>query len=334
MRFRTEIRIDPSELKIDHKDKIMMVGSCFSDNVGKKLQENKFAVNHNPLGIAYNPYSLCKLMSHYGIKGSPILREELWRLSGVVSHRDFHSSNNCMDEDQYLNSLEKKLDHFCDALLTADWLFITLGTAWVYRYLKSGKVVSNCHKLPASNFNKEILPLDTIVRLLKDTIQRLQLINPDISIVLTVSPVRHLKDGMVENNRSKARLIEASHLIIDTVDRVQYFPSYEIMNDDLRNYRFYGEDMVHPTDQAIDYIWKHFTEHYFDKETKMLLPKIQKIRDARNHRLFQSGSDSLIHFTKKNLLLLGELKKKAPYIDWSEELAYFNRLKSNMSKEK
>ena len=332
MKFRTEASFKPSEVKIHPKDKIMLLGSCFSDNIGKKLHKYKLNATYNPLGIVYNPYSLFKLMSYYGIDGTPVILDELWHHNGIISHRDFHSNNNSLSGEEYIIKIEEKLDHFCDALLTTDWLFITFGTSWVYRHLKTDQIVSNCHKLPSSHFRKEILSIVDIIKYMDDHIHRLVLINPDIQIVLTVSPVRHLKDGMIENNVSKSRLIESTYRLTQLHPQVQYFPSYEIINDDLRDYRFYGEDLVHPSDIAIEYIWEKFIDYFFDSDSKALLKKIEKITNARSHRIFQPSRDALLHFTKRNLAILSELKKKAPYLDLSEELAYFNMLKSKTKK--
>jgi hypothetical protein len=326
MQFRTELKPIPSPGSIHFKDKILLCGSCFSDHIGKKLSDYKFKASYNPLGIAYNPYALSRLISHYGIDGASIQPEELWRSQGMICHRDFHSCNNQADPVLFIEHIEKKLDEFCDTLLTADWLFLTLGTSWIYTHQESGDVVSNCHKLSASAFQKSILEVDDIVNELNNTFHRLLLINPDIHIVLTVSPVRHLKDGMIENSRSKARLIEAAHSIEQASKRISYFPSYELLMDDLRDYRFYKEDMVHPSSQAIDYVWEYFKKHFFDKSTIALLPKIKKLVDARNHRILHPESDAITHFRKKNLALIAQLRKQAPFLDVSEELIYFTAL--------
>ena len=329
MQFRTELKPISSPGTIQFNDKILLCGSCFSDNIGKKLSDYKFKASFNPLGIAYNPYSLSRLISHYGIDGSSVKPEELWKSQGMISHRDFHSSNNKSDEVLFAHHLEKKLDEFCDTLLTSDWLFLTLGTSWIYTHIASGDIVSNCHKLPAGAFQKSMIEIDDIVNELNNTFHRLLLINPDIHIVLTVSPVRHLKDGIIENTRSKARLIEAVHRIEQSSERISYFPSYELMMDDLRDYRFYSEDMAHPSPQAIDYIWEYFKKHFMDKSSIALLPKIRKLVEAKNHRILHPESDAVTHFRKKNLALIAQLRKEAPFLDVSEELTYFTALNHN-----
>ncbi len=327
MKFRTEIDIHRSPVPIDHKDKILMMGSCFTDHIGSKLKKGKFNVSYNPLGIIYNPLSLAKLISHYGIDGKSVKTDELWSLDGIFSHRDFHSENNKPGADEYANSLDIKLDAYCDYLLTCDWLFLTLGTSWAYRFNDLNEIVANCHKKPAHYFEKELLDLVLMIDHLDTALNRLVQINPKVKVVFTVSPVRHLKDGVIENNWSKGRLLDVVHQLVNKYEFISYFPSYEIMMDDLRNYRYYERDLLHPSAEAIDYIWDHFQQRFFGNETLGLLPKISQLKKARNHRPMHPTSDTMIHFCKKNLALIADLRKIAPYLDVSEELNHFNGLK-------
>lgn len=334
MKFRTEIELPKSPTPILHKDRILMLGSCFTNNIGALLKNYKFNVRYNPLGISFNPVSIAKLISHYGIDGRSIHADDLWIQDGVYSHRDFHSENNAHSGSAYTTDLDRKLDAYCDYLLTCDWLFLTLGTAWIYRWLESDEAVANCHKKPSSKFSKELLDTATIVDHLDKALNRLVYINPKVKVVLTVSPVRHLKDGMVENNWSKSRLIDAIHMLRSEYEFIDYFPSYEIVMDDLRNYRFYDKDLLHPSSEAIDYIWSKFKDQYFMNETSALLPKIEQLVKAQNHRPMNPTSDSMVHFCKKNLALIAELRRKAPYLNVAEELNYFNALKQQYQQEK
>ncbi len=303
--FRTEITC-PSAHPIDLKDTILTTGSCFADLFGQWLYNNKFDVLVNPFGNNYNPISIHKsLMEALTLD----LDERLFvNYQGIWHHFDYHSQWSSNKRELLKASIQKIQKEVNQFLKRSNVLIITYGTAWVYRYNKQNCIVSNCHKVPAKEFNKQLLTSDEITASFQQLYAALKNIRTDLRIILTVSPVRHVKDTLVLNSVSKATLRLACHTLSNQYKEVEYFPSYEIMMDDLRDYRFYERDKIHPTEEALDYISHKFSDQYFTKEVKYFIEKWLTIRQAMEHRPYHPHSEAHQHFLKELLHKLEELK--------------------------
>lgn len=289
--FRTIIPVSKASFEIGHIDNILLLGSCFSDNIGAKLQDSQFHVLHNPLGILYNPLSLSKFLKNV-LDRKTYQLEELILEDHYYYHFDYHTQIAHTDANTLLREINSQLLQTCEYLKTTNYLFITLGTAWYYK--KEGEVVGNCHKRPAKEFDKQIASIEEIKNSFEDVFRQLKEINPEIKIVFTVSPIRHIKDGFIENQRSKAVLIEAIHQMLN--ENVSYFPAYEILMDDLRDYQFYKEDMLHPNEVGVNYVWQYFQETYFSEPTKELVQQINQLKKSINHKSLRPKSDAYKEF--------------------------------------
>jgi hypothetical protein len=283
MKFRTEITTQPAKLRIAHNQPVLMLGSCFAENMAGKMEKSGFKICLNPFGIVYNPEStagsLCDVMQ------KRIYTEtDLFEYQGVYHSFAHHSRFSSTDSQQVLEKINTSIAAASDFLFKTEILIVTFGTASVYRLKDSGKIVSNCHKLPADRFQEERLTIHQIIGRWNEIISNLRSINPQIHVIFTVSPIRHWKDGAHANQLNKAVLLLAINELLQSDSHCYYFPAYEIMLDDLRDYRFYADDLIHPNNQAIEYIWEKFGDSYFDasvKETGKIYEKQQKIL---NHR--------------------------------------------------
>lgn len=300
MKLKLDFDITEAEEKINLKDRLYLTGSCFSDEMGKKLSIFKFTHLCNPFGTLYHPLSIFKIL-----KGEMEL-DAITKCQGVFYHWDVHGEVSALTEDLLTETLKKRLSISDNWLKMTDWIFITLGTAFVYRLNTTGKIVANCHKIPAKKFNKELLNVEEIVADFEKTYQKL---SSKTRIMLTVSPVRHVKDGLIQNNLSKSILLQAVHQLVMKFDRVSYFPSYEIVIDELRDYRFYNKDLVHPSEAAVDYIWGKFVNTYMDEETQAFIKDWDKVQKAINHKPFHPSSDTHQAFVKETLRKLVKFKK-------------------------
>ncbi|WP_269685596.1 GSCFA domain-containing protein [Flavobacterium lacustre] len=299
MNFRTQIPIPQNLNPIDYNSKIVSLGSCFAVNMAEKFEYYKFQNSVNPFGIIFNPVSIEKLI--YRIVNQVFFTEkdiffhnERWHCFEV--HSDLSNAN----KEEFLENLNVILKRSLIQLFQASHVIITFGTSWVYRNFESNTIVANCHKLPQNQFQKEILSVETIGNSIKNTIDLIQKINPDCNFIFTVSPVRHLKDGFVENQRSKSHLITAIHdAIKPQLPAVNYFSSYEIMMDELRDYRFYAEDMLHPSAVAIDYIWSKFKESTIAESDFPVMEQVDSIQKSLSHKPFNPNSESHFKFESK-----------------------------------
>ncbi|MBI4947067.1 MAG: GSCFA domain-containing protein [Bacteroidetes bacterium] len=320
--FRTSIQITPSEHKLTYENSAMFMGSCFTENIGNLLAEFKMPVDVNPFGIIYNPVSVKNSIDI-------LLRKKFFTTSDLhfLNEQWFsfyhHSRFSNEDSDICLKAINERIQRSSGFIKEAEFLFITFGTARVYRYNKTGEIVSNCHKIPAGEFTEILLSAEDIVNEFTPLIQQLQKINKKINIIFTVSPIRHWKDGAEDNMLSKAILIVSVHKLMSALKQIYYFPSFEIMMDDLRDYRFYEEDMLHPNPVALKYIRKKFSETFFDEPTLLLQKEIEKIIKARLHKPFNSGSENHAGFIKKNIALIESLESKYPFLNFKEEKEYF-----------
>lgn len=314
--FRTEILVSHSEQKITHKDPIFTIGSCFSDCMGSKLGDFKFQALANPFGTVYNPIAITKLLE-YIIRNQTPEEQTYLENQGLYANYDFHSSFSAVEKEMVSDRIKLSLKQSGNFLKDAKWLIVTLGTSWVYERLDTGDIVSNCHKLPARLFNRRLLTQDQIIAALEPQLAKLKALNPQLEVILTVSPVRHLKDTLPQNNVSKSILRLVCERLVNENAFMHYFPSFEIMMDDLRDYRFYKSDMIHPNQDAEDYIWGKFSDAFFDQITLEINKEWAKIRTALNHRPFNPSSSQHQQFIKQTIERILQLEGT---LDVNEEL--------------
>ncbi|MEO9869518.1 GSCFA domain-containing protein [Ekhidna sp.] len=308
--FKLDFNIPESSNKINLKQPILLIGSCFSDDIGHKLSSCKFDSLSNPFGTIYNPFSIFKLLSN-GAASDNIIENQ-----GVHYHWDAHGVISCLDQQKTINLFNEKKNHTQTFLAKAKWLIVTLGTSMVYE-LTNGEIVANCHKVASSHFKKRFLSQEEIIKQFSLLHSYLSELNSELNIIFTVSPVRHIRDGLIDNNRSKAILIDAIHTISEEYENTCYFPSFEIVLDELRDYRYYATDRIHPSSEAIDYVWERFRASYFDSETETILKDWDKLRTAINHKPFHLASASHQKFLKNTLEKLEQMNEK---IDVSVEI--------------
>lgn len=316
MHFRTKIPLTAKTPKIDYESKILMIGSCFVENIGDKLDYYKLQNLQNPFGILFHPEAIENFISK-AINGYKFSSEDIFHYNERWHCFEAHSVLSNPNQDELLKNLNQNLSLTRDYLEKASHLVITLGTAWVYKNSVTGKLVANCHKLPQKNFSKELLSVEEIEGGLNSLISTINAINPNLTIIFTISPVRHLKDGFVENQQSKAHLMAALHKVIhENNSFVNYFPAYEIMMDELRDYRFYAEDMLHPNAVAINYIWERFVEAWFSSDGITILNQVESIQKSLAHRPFDEHSISYKTFSQKLQDKINDLKKAVPHLNF------------------
>lgn len=301
MNFSTPIPLRQSKFLIDYNSKIISLGSCFAENIGEKLNYFKFRNITNPFGIIFNPISIEKLveravMKNYFTEKDLFYHNERWHCFEI--HSDL--SNNSQPE--FLEKLNKLLEEFILQIQSSTIFIITYGTSWIYRNLNDNKVVANCHKMPQNQFTKELLSVENILKSIQNTIFLIQSVNSNAQFIFTISPVRHIKDGFFENNVSKAHLFSA---IFESVknENVSYFPSYEILMDELRDYRFYKNDMLHPSETAIAYIWDKFKNSFINPTVFSTINDVEVIQKGLEHKAFNPDSES-------HQLFLSQLQSK------------------------
>ena len=309
MQFRTQIPIKKESNQIDYHSNILMIGSCFSDSIGKKLNYYKFTNFINPNGIVFNPISIENSVKE-AVHKKEYTKDDLVFYDGLWHSFNHHSKFSGVTPE--LNVKNENIIAFYDALKTTTHLIITLGSAWVYRYLKTNTIVANCHKIPQNEFRKNLLSIAEIERSLQNTIDLIKSVNTDVSILFTVSPVRHLKDGFIKNQLSKSHLIAAIHNIKEK--NVSYFPAYEIVMDELRDYRFYKEDMIHPNKIAINYIWERFCKTWMSDTTIQTMDEVTTIQKGLAHIPFHPKSEQHQEFLKNLETKIKELQLKFPEI--------------------
>ncbi len=315
--FRTELHVEKADNLIGLYDGVLTLGSCFSDAIGTKLHDNKFTVCTNPFGTVYNPYSIHKLL-RIALQNSHPADHTYHRHNDLFFHYDFHSSFSSPEKSTVDANIRQAIDQTHTVLKTAQWIILTYGTSVVYERTDTHEIVANCHKVSGNNFRKEILTEKKILESFEGFYRDLKTINPHCKIILTISPVRHIKDTLPVNSLSKAILRSACHTLTETHADTFYFPAYEIMLDDLRDYRFYKSDMLHPSAVAEEYIWQKFTESYFSDPAKAFLKIWQPVRNALHHKPFHAQSESHQQFLRTLLVQLQELKNT---VSVEEEIA-------------
>lgn len=314
MKFKTEIPIKNCNFPIDYSSKIMLLGSCFSENIGSKFEYFKIQNFVNPFGVIFNPISIENLIFR-AIENNEFTENDIFFHDDLWKCFEVHSDLNCENKTDLLQNLNQLLEEFRKQLSQSSHIIITYGTSWVYRNKISNKIVANCHKVPQIEFDKELVAVETIENAIQNSISFIQNVNPNCIITFTISPVRHIKDGFVENTQSKSNLFSALQKILNLNSKfLNYFPSYEIMMDELRDYRFYGQDMLHPNQMAIDYIWERFSETQISENSKPILVEIDAIQKALSHRPFNTKSESYLKFSANLNLKIDNFIKKHPKI--------------------
>ncbi|MBO7496408.1 MAG: GSCFA domain-containing protein [Salinivirgaceae bacterium] len=318
MDFRTQVDAK-ADFTIGYSDKIMMMGSCFAENIGQKMRQAKLDVLVNPFGILFNPESIAIALEQ-AMSGKKVEAGDVFFHNGLWSGFGFHGSFSSPDKDIALRKMNDGIAAAHSRLANLSLLIITFGSAFVYQNAADGRVVANCHKLPANNFVREMLSVDFISNRYSELVERLTSLNPDLQIVLTVSPVRHLRDGAHQNQLSKSTLLLAADNVVSNFANAHYFPSYELLLDDLRDYRFYDTDMVHPSAVAVDYIWQNIRNNCIDKADNALMDEISKIITAANHRPLNPDTEEHKQFAKRQREITTQFAMSHPYIDLSEEI--------------
>lgn len=319
MEFRTKVELPVGRWNIRHSDRLMLWGSCFAENVGKLLVDSKFPCMINPYGILYNPMSISRALNE-------ILDGKVYTLSDLrcdrglwysLMHHGFFSDP---DAESCLQRINLRIGEARSSLPEIRWMVFTFGTARVYEWKETGEVVGNCHKLPEKCFNRRLLEVEEIVSVYTRLLEKLHEMNPELQILFTVSPIRHSKDGFHGNQLNKSVLLLAVDKLCRLFDFCHYFPTYEIMMDELRDYRFYADDMLHPSPVAVAYIWECFCSTFFDSRTMAVMQEWDGIRKGLNHVPFNADSESYRSFLSQILLKIERLKENFPYLDVQNEI--------------
>ncbi|MFX1706920.1 GSCFA domain-containing protein [Chitinophaga sp. CC14] len=322
MQFHLSFPVAPLSAAIQYNHELLLMGSCFAEEIGEKLQEHRFNTVVNPHGILYNPLSITKALTSY-LDGKVYTAEDLFQHNDLWNSWDHHSRFSGLTPEATLDNISRMQAAATHAIENADWLVITLGSAHAYILKENNRLVGNCHKVPAGNFYKRLLTVDEIVTALDNVMHRLFFRNKKINILFTVSPVRYIRDGVVENNLSKAILLQAVHHLVNKFNRLFYFPAYELVIDDLRDYRFYKEDMVHPNELAVNYVWEQVVKAGISPASQELLHSIAEINRAANHRPFNPESAQHRQFLQHYAAKVQQLMAAHPQLKLDDLLQRF-----------
>lgn len=325
MNFFTHIALPKSLVDISYLDLNMLIGSCFAENIGNKFIEHKFQVDLNPFGVLYNPESIAlsirRLMENNLFDG-----EELFFHEGLYHSFSHHSRFSDTSKEACLQNINKRIALSADNLKKTNRLFITFGTAYCYRLVETGQAVANCHKLPANQFIRERLSISQIVERWEELLDGLFAANKKLKLIFSVSPVRYWQDGVHENQLSKSILLLAiEELKVRFPDEIVYFPAYELMLDELRDYRFYAEDLFHLSDMAIQFIWERLVDACMNEQTKQLMQEVTQIQKALKHKQFNYSNESHKQFISQTLLKMEQLSAKMPYLCFENEMDELKR---------
>ena len=308
---------------VTYTDNILLIGSCFTEHMADKLQHYKFRVLQNPHGILFNPLSVAQSLDGY-IAGKRYTEDDLFLLNEIWNNWDHHTRFSHTDKTAALEGINRSQKEASAFIHKADKVIITLGSAFQYYLKENGKHVANNHRAPAQWFEKRMLTVEEIVAALDATIQNLQAANPYAKVIFTISPVRHIRDGVVDNNRSKARLLEAVHTLCDKYEQAYYFPAYELVIDILRDHRYYDIDMVHPNFAATGFVWEHFMKACIDPAIHDTMKQVGEIMTARSHRTRFPDTNAHRKFMESYAAKCQTLMERYPVLDMNEEIAYFS----------
>jgi len=316
--FRTPIDLPDYPFTLAYSDSFLSMGSCFAEQMAARLKQVKFRVVDNPFGILYHPqniaHSLHQLRCNHRYKET-----DLFEHRGIWSHFDFHGSYSSPSREESLKKMNGSLEQASSTLAEASLLIITLGTAYAWWHKKEQRIVANCHKLPGQEFERRLIPVAEMARHLLEAINALREINPEIRCLFTVSPIRHIRDGLVKNQLSKSSLRLLAHHLCTQLSGAYYFPSYELMIDDLRDYRFYARDMIHPSAEALDYIWAHFQDAFFQEDTRALMREVDKMNRSLSHRPQYPDSTAHRRFQQQLLAQMEAIEQKHSFISFLSE---------------
>lgn len=318
-----DIDVKSPSKKITYSDSVFLIGSCFTDHIGRRLYDLKFSVLQNPNGILFDPVSVGKSLSSY-IENKQYQQADLFYLNELWQSWNHHSMFSGMVAEEVIENINHSQFKAHDYLKKSNWLIITLGSSFSYRLTENQELVANCHRAPAASFIKHLLSVAETVQTLEISINKLKIFNPELKIILTISPVRHIRDGVIENNRSKARLIEAVHYLVEKYTHTYYFPAYELVIDVLRDYRFYDIDLVHPNYAATEFVFDKFEQSFIDEETQVFIEEIKKINNGYKHKPFQPKTESHKLFLQNSLRNVKNLQERLPQLDFSKEINYFS----------
>ncbi|MFC4221190.1 GSCFA domain-containing protein [Flagellimonas marina] len=316
MKLQTTVPLKKTENPVDYKSKLLLMGSCFVENMGGKLDYFKFQQLQNPFGILFHPLAIENLVAR-SLENRPYTEAEVFESDGIWHCFDAHSDLRSKNPEVLLQLLNQRLNETKAALTNASHVIITLGTAWVYWHKATNKIVANCHKVPQKEFTKELLPIEVVATSLQNMVEKVAEVNPEAQLIFTISPVRHLKDGFVENQQSKAHLISAVHKVLSPRAQsrgLNYFPAYEIMMDELRDYRFYGKDLVHPNALAVAYIWEKFKSVWIDEGYYSVMEEVDSIQKGLLHRPFNPDSAAHQKFETSLRSKITYLQEKYPFM--------------------
>ena len=320
MEFRTTVKTGDNRSWLHHSDHVVLLGSCFSDNIGAKMLGALIRATVNPMGTLYNPMSIACGVRRL-IENEPIAGRDLFMQGGVWNSYDFHSRHSFPDKQVTLDRMNQRIEQGHQALKDAQLLTVTLGTSIVYRLKATGEVVANCHKVPQHEFERKMASVDEMVKELDAMLTALHEFNPALRVILTVSPIRHIADGLDTNSLSKAQLRVAIHEVMaGHHEYCDYFPAYEIMLDDLRDYRFYSSDMVHPSDVAVEYIWQAFQATYLDDRSALAVARCERIHKRLQHRPMSANRETVDRFNADTASVVRNLIKEYPYLAEHPEL--------------
>ena len=323
MEFQLPISLPPLPVPIRYGEKVLLTGSCFTEHIGNALGEWKFDVLQNPNGILFDPASVASSLISY-IRPEEYTDQDLFYLNEVWQSWQHHSIFSNMDRAAAVAGINASQRQAHAFLKQADWLIITLGSAFSYRLADTGAAVANCHRAPAQGFRKHLMAIEEIHAAFDSCLYQLFNFNPRLKVLFTISPVRHIRDGVVDNNRSKARLIEAVHHLVNKFDRIWYFPAYELVIDVLRDYRFYDVDMAHPNYPATQFVLEKFIQQCLDADARELLEEVKKIVIARKHKPFQPATQAHQRFLAEQYSRTVALAERYPFLNLTEEINYFS----------
>ncbi len=328
MKFRTHIEPEEISPQIEYGDHVVCLGSCFAEEMGNRLADIRISVDVNPAGILYNPVSISRAIEG-AYRNGELQEDHLVFHDGLWHSFMHHGAFSAPEKKAVIEQIKAANALVANGIRKAKWLILTLGSARVFRHLEKDIIVANCHKIPGSEFQRERLSVEACFQELSRIIQMAKEMNPDIKVLCTVSPVRHVRDGLHENQLSKATLLLAIDKACVRFGHVSYFPSYEICMDDLRDYRFYGNDLIHPSDLAVDYIWEKFSASVLSGPTRSLSAEVLKVRKAMRHRFMHGQKQKVTRFAEKQLEKIRELSARLPQGALDTELEYFTDLLSS-----
>lgn len=323
MKLMLDIEIKNPSKKIAYADNIFLIGSCFTDHIGRRLDNLKFSVLQNPNGILFDAVSVSKSLLSY-IENKKYQQSDLFYLNELWQSWNHHSIFSGMHADEVVNNINNAQSKAHNYLKKSNWLIITLGSSFSYILLKNQQSVANCHRAPGQWFKKHLLSSGETIQCLENSVEELKTFNPQLNIIFTISPVRHIRDGVVENNRSKARLIEAVHYLVEKYDNTYYFPAYELVIDVLRDYRFYDIDLVHPNYAATEFVFDKFEKSFIAEEAQAFMEEIKKVNSAYKHKPFQPATEAHKLFLQNMHKNIKSLQEKLPKLDFSKEITYFS----------